>query len=271
MTFTSKLRNAQELAGSALCVGLDPDPDRFPEQFRDLPPTVAVRRFCRAIIESTYDVACAYKPNLAFFEALGRDGLGVLEDVVASIPPDRVIIADGKRGDIGNTAARYATAVFENMSFDACTVSPYMGRDAISPFLSRPDKAAFALVRTSNMSANEIQGLDVGGVPLYLRIAYLLEDWGSGEPGEIGFVVGATDTAILADIRSRFPDIPLLVPGVGTQGGDPAAVMAAAGTGSGLVLVNSSRSILYAGDGEDFAERARDAASRLKDDLNRGR
>jgi len=271
MTFSSKLHRAQELASSVVCVGLDPDPDRFPDQFRDLPAPDAARRFCKAIIEATHEVACAYKPNLAFFEALGREGLGVLEDVVSSIPPDRISIADGKRGDIGNTAGRYAIAVFENLSFDACTVSPYMGRDAVSPFLAWPEKAAFALVRTSNPSAGEVQDLDVGDVPLYFRIARMLETWSSGEPGEIGFVVGATDTTILADIRDQFPDIPLLIPGIGAQGGDPEAVMATAIAGTGPIVVTSSRSILYAGQGVDFADRARDATIRLRDDLNRGR
>lgn len=271
MTFSSKLHRAQELASSVVCVGLDPDPDLFPDQFRDLPVADAVRRFCKSIIEATHEVVCAYKPNLAFFEALGRDGLGILEDVLGSIPPDRITIADGKRGDIGNTAGRYATAVFENLSFDACTVSPYMGRDAILPFLAWPEKAAFALVRTSNSSADEVQNLDVGGIPLYFRIAHLLATWSSGEPGEIGFVVGATDTRALADVRDRFPDVPLLIPGIGAQGGDPEAVMATTAGGTGPILVNSSRSILYAGKGVDFADRARDVTIRLRDDLNRGR
>lgn len=267
MTFSSKLGRAQELTSSNLCVGLDPDPNRLPGHLRALPLEEAVRHFCTSIIEATQDLACAYKPNLAFFEALGRNGLGVLADVVGAVPSDRIVIADGKRGDIGNTAERYAVAAFEHLSCDACTVSPYLGREAILPFLARTDKAAYALVRTSNAGADEVQKLSVGGTPLYARMADMLAGWASGQPGEIGFVVGATDLESLEQIRTRHPAVPLLIPGVGAQGGDKAAVVAALKEGSGAVLVNASRSILYAGDGPDFAEQARASAGKLRGEL----
>ena len=268
MTFTTKLKVAQELTSSVVCVGLDPDPERLPVHFRELPRDEAVKLFCTTIIDATAEVACAYKPNLAFFEALGRGGLGVLADVLAAVPGDRLIIADGKRGDVGNTASRYAEAMFEHLGCDACTVSPYMGRDAVLPFLERPDKAAFALVRTSNASAAEVQDLDVGGIPLYSKMAELLVQWGGEEAGEIGFVVGATHPEILAVIRQKHPSVPLLIPGVGAQGGEVAKVVAASRPHETPVIVNASRSILYAGGGADFADRAYESAKRLRDELN---
>ena len=145
MTFSSKLSHAQELTSSVVCVGLDPDPARFPSHLKNLPVGDATRHFCSAIIEATVDVACAYKPNLAFFEALGRDGLGILADVVSKIPNDRIIIADGKRGDIGNTSTRYAKAFFEDLEFDSVTVAPYMGKDSVEPFLAFEGKHTILL------------------------------------------------------------------------------------------------------------------------------
>jgi orotidine-5'-phosphate decarboxylase len=268
MTFSSKLLRAQALTSSVVCVGLDPDPNRLPDEFSGQPLNDSIRRFCTSIVEATNDYACAYKPNLAFFEALGREGSAVLADVIAAIPDDRVIIADGKRGDIGNTANRYAAAVFDSLSVDACTVSPYMGREAITPFLSRSHNAAFALVRTSNAGADELQTLDVGGMPLYLKVAEMLVAWASEAPGEIGFVVGATDVEALEQIRRRYPDIPVLIPGIGAQGGNPDEVMSAARIGRGPVVVNSSRSILYASSESDYADRACDSARLLRDALS---
>ncbi len=268
MTFGAKLAIAQKLTSSVVCVGLDPDPDRLPDHLGGLPVNDAVRHFCEAIIEATAEVVCAYKPNFAFFEALGRDGLGVLADVIAAIPNDRVVIADGKRGDIGNTADRYAKSVFEQLGCDACTVSPYMGREAVTPFLKWPDKAAFGLVRTSNPGAAEVQHLDVGGKPLYSKIAEMMHEWSDTEPGQIGFVVGATEPRVLAQIRNQFPDVPMLIPGVGAQGGDPSEVVAAARPRESPVIVNASRSILYAGKGVDFAKRAHEAARAMRDSLS---
>ena len=271
MDFLSKLRRAQESTGSVVCVGLDPDPARLPTQLRGLPTDRAVTTFCRAIVDATAATACAYKPNLAFFEALGRPGLDVLADVIEHIPADRVIIADGKRGDIGNTAARYAESVFDQLGCDACTVNPYMGREAVEPFLTDASRAAFVLVRTSNRSASEVQELDVGGVPLWARIAALAANWDAVNPGQVGFVIGATDPVTLSKIRDVHPTVPLLIPGVGAQGGDAAAVMKASQPDVGPVLINSSRAILYAGDGLDYATKSAAAAKQLRDLLNDSR
>ncbi len=265
LTFTDKLRAAQSATHSRVCVGLDPDPEGLPHLLRDRPPAEAVLAFNRAIIEATADVACAYKPNLAFYEALGADGWRALEQTVAAIPDGRLVIADAKRGDIGNTARMYARAFFDRLGCDAVTVSPYMGSDAAVPFLETPGRCAFVLVATSNPSAAEVQALETDGEPLYLRMARLAVNAAADQPGEAGFVVGATRPALLAELRDAYPDVPFLVPGVGAQGGDAGAVVEAAG--SGPLLVNSSRGILYASAGDDFADAARRAAESLRDAL----
>lgn len=267
-TFSQKLALAQRSSSSILCVGLDPDPERLPAHLKQDDPAVAVVRFCREIIDATAAVCCAYKPNLAFFEALGPAGFGALEEVVSHVPNDRVVIADGKRGDIGNTAQHYARSIYDRLGCDACTVSPYMGADAVTPFLDRPGTAAFVLVRTSNTAAAELQMALLEGSPLYLKVAQMASRWGEGLPGEVGFVVGATDPAALGLLRDLYPDIPFLVPGIGAQGGDASAVVRAVRPQTSPVVVNASRSILYAGSGEDFAERARDAALAASDLLN---
>ncbi|MEP0545931.1 MAG: orotidine-5'-phosphate decarboxylase [Rhodothermales bacterium] len=265
MTFTDKLRAAQAATRSRVCVGLDPDPARLPRSLRDLPPADAVLAFNRAIIDATADIACAFKPNLAFYEALGADGWHVFAETVAMIPDGRLVIADAKRGDIGNTARMYARAFFEGVDADAVTVSPYMGSDAITPFLETEGRCAFVLVATSNPSGPELQALVADGEPVYRRTARLAVEAAAERPGEAGFVVGATRPELLAEIRAAHPDVPFLVPGVGAQGGDAAAVVAAAG--SGPLLVNSSRGILYASDGDDFAAAARRATESLREAL----
>lgn len=262
MTFSDKLRAAQAAAGSRVCVGLDPDPARLPAPLRGRPTAAAVLAFNRAIIEATADVACAYKPNLAFYEALGADGWRIFEATVAAVPDDRIVIADAKRGDIGNTARMYARAFFERAGADAVTVAPYMGSDAVAPFLETEGGCAFVLAATSNASAPELQGLVADGEPVYRHAARLAVGAAEGRPGEAGFVVGATRPEVLAELRALYPDVPFLVPGVGAQGGDAAAVVEAAG--SGLLLVNSSRAILYASGGADFAEAARRVAEALR-------
>ena len=265
MTFTIKLAAAQSATRSRVCVGLDPDPARLPRALRDRPTADAVLAFNRAIINATADVACAYKPNLAFYEALGADGWRVFADTVAAIPSNRLVIADAKRGDIGNTARMYARAFYDRVRADAVTVSPYMGSDAITPFLETEGRCAFVLVATSNPSGPELQALVADGGPVYRHTARLAVEAAAERPGEAGFVVGATRSDLLAEIRAAYPDVPFLVPGVGAQGGDAAAVVAAAG--SGPLLVNSSRGILYASDGDDFAEAARRAAEALRSAL----
>ena len=265
MDFNTKVREAQHRRASVLCVGLDPDPERLPPHLlREQSRTNAVIAFNRAIIEETHSAASAYKLNLAFYEALGADGWRVLEATLDAVPEDVITIADGKRGDIGNSARFYAHAVFEQLRFDACTVSGYMGRDSIEPFLQFGGRAAFLLVRTSNSGARDFQEIDCSDHPLYMRVAQTARWWVEGHQGTLGFVVGATDTGALQDVRQACPEIPLLIPGIGAQGGDAKSVMHVTSDGGAPVIVNSSRSIIYASAEPDFAEAAGRAAEELR-------
>lgn len=262
MSFREKLEAARAANQSLLCVGLDPRPGPFPLDGDD------VLAFNRAIIDATSDLVCAYKPNAAFYEARGLDGWRALRDTLAAVPDSIPVILDAKRGDIANSAAAYAEAAFDILGADAITVSPYMGGDSVRPFLERPDRAAFVLCRTSNPGAADLQELDVGGEPLYLRVAQLAGEWGAAH-GNSGLVVGASDPAALRAVRSRCPDLPILLPGVGAQGGDlEACVAAGLDAGGGGLLINASRSILYASTGSDFAQAARAEASRLRTAIN---
>ncbi|MEF8940383.1 MAG: orotidine-5'-phosphate decarboxylase [Salinivenus sp.] len=265
-----RLRAIQREKQTALCVGLDPDPERLPAPLRDgRLLTDAVREFCATIVEATAPYACAFKPNFAFFEALGPAGLTVLDQVTAAIPDDCLLIGDAKRGDIGNSARFYARSIYEDLGFDACTVSPYLGRDSLAPFLEYEDRCTFVLARTSNDGAADLQeACTCDGTPLYRHVARRVAEWSADADGTAGLVVGATAPAALAELRADAPSLPFLVPGVGAQGGDPAAVMDAAATDEGRVLVNSSRSILYASEGPDYADAAAEAAQTLRDALN---
>lgn len=270
-SFVDRLRAAQTDRDTVVCVGLDPDPARLPSFLRQaytLPE--AVTRFNAAIIASTRAAACAYKLNLAFYEALGRAGWDVLEQTLAHIPASHLTIADGKRADIGNSARFYARAVFDDLGFDACTVAPYMGRDSVLPFLERPGTAAFVLARTSNPGADDFQSCrcDAEDTPLFVRVAEATAAWSNEAAGTAGLVAGATNAEALATLRTRCPSLPFLIPGVGTQGGDAEAVMRAAATDEGLVLVNSSRSIIFASEANNFAEAAGAAAHALRDRLH---
>lgn len=270
--FNSRLAEVQNRQESVLCVGLDPDPDRLPPHLLEehaLPD--AVIAFNTAVVDRTKAAACAYKLNLAFYEALGADGWRVLEASLAAVPDDRITIADGKRGDIGNSARFYARATFEQLGFDACTVSGYMGRDSVAPFLEFGDTAVFLLVRTSNPGARDFQEITCGREPFYLHVARTARIWDDGLPGTIGYVVGATDTEALRKVRKACPEQPLLIPGVGAQGGDAHAIMRIAENGSGPVIINSSRSIIYASSGRDFAEAAGEAAETLRARLQEAR
>jgi len=264
LEFNAKLNQIQAAKQSILCVGLDPDPNRLPEHLLDQYPLAdAVVAFNAALIEATAGTACAFKLNFAFYEALGHDGWTTLERTVRLLPPDVLTLADAKRGDIGNTARFYAEAIFEQLGFDACTVAPYMGRDAVDPFLQYAGKAAFVLARTSNPSAADFQECDCDGEKLYERVARHIARWDEESPGTAGLVVGATEPEALARLRALCPTLPFLIPGIGAQGGEPSAI-ATAVTPTGRVLVNSSRQIIYASGAVDFAEAAAQEAEALR-------
>jgi orotidine-5'-phosphate decarboxylase len=262
MLFRERVAQAIAQQGN-LCVGLDPDPARLaPGQAGD--PVRGALDLCARAIAATRGIAAAYKPNSAFFEALGGAGFDGLNTVRAAIPPSSVAILDCKRGDIGSTADQYAKWAWDRAGYDAVTLHPLLGWDSIAPFL-RPGKGAFLLVRTSNPGAKDLQDLDAGGQPLYLRIAERVAAWAEEHEG-IGAVVGAPWPEELAKVRRVLgPKVPILVPGVGAQGGSASAVMRAAGQGP--LLINSSRGILYAGDGS--AEAMRVAAEQVRDEARR--
>ncbi len=247
-----------------LCVGLDTEDQLVPAHFRE--ESHPVRAFNEAIVEATHDLSVAYKLNLAFYEALGVDGWADLEATVAYIRSrgDCFIIADAKRGDIGNTARKYAEAFYDKLDFDAVTIAPYMGRDSVTPFLGRPGKWAIVLGVTSNEGALDFQFLPVDAEqrPLFERVMSKVAEWGS--PTDTMFVVGATRTDVLAQARAAAPDHFFLVPGVGAQGGDLNAVLDATMTMDGGLLINSSRGILYAGKDKDAIPAARKAAIELQ-------
>ncbi len=255
VTFSHRLSELRSRKQSVLCVGLDPDPARIPiSLLSGNTPEQATSIFCRDIIGATASSAVAFKINFAFFEALGDSCFSVMRDVLAVIPDDVLTIADAKRGDIGNSASFYARSVFDDLGYDSVTVSPYMGRDSVDPFLGKPGTCAFVLARTSNPGGNDLQLLPVEGELLYEYTARKAVHWAEGLPGETGLVVGATDTVSLSRLRNQFPDTPFLVPGVGAQGGSGKDVMDA--SGDGPLLVNSSRAILYASSDEDYATAA---------------
>ena len=264
--FIDKLRRAARANDSLLCIGLDPDPERLPEG-------VSIADFNRDIIEATSDLVCAYKPNIAFYEQFGLDGLRALETTVAAIPAGIPVIIDAKRGDVGNTSRAYARALFETWGFDAATVNPYLGRDSLEPFLDYGEKGVFILCRTSNPGSSDVQALltmtSPGGapMPLYQRVALMALECNTR--GNVGLLVGATQPDELRWVREHCPSMPLLIPGVGAQGGDVAAAVRAGVDANGeLAIINSSREILYAfrEDGAGgFAEAARRAAVRARD------
>jgi len=261
MVFLDKLISAGRRNKSLLCVGLDPD--------LALMPRVDLLDFNRAIIDATADLACAYKPNLAFYEALGIQGLKALLDTVEYVPKFIPVIGDGKRGDIGNTAKAYAKAMFDILKFDAATVNPYLGYDSVQPFLEYNGRGIFILCRTSNPGALDFQNLTDGeGTPFYKTIALKAKEW--NVQGNIGLVVGATYPDELKVIRQLNPEMPLLIPGIGAQGGDLASAVRNGIDGAGeKAIIAVSRQVLYASTGKDFAQAARHSAQKLRDDINR--
>jgi len=261
VTFQDKLRAAAEHNRSLLCVGLDPDPALLPAPVRGQDnPTL---HFLKHIIDATADLVCAYKPNFAFFGALGGRAWPTLKATLEHIPPSIPVLLDAKVGDIGNTAQQYARMFFEELGADALTVNPYMGLDAVAPFLAYPDKGTFLLCLTSNKGAEDFEQQQLPDGPLYLRVARKAVEWNTA--GNCGLVVGATQPGAFAQLRQHAPDLPFLVPGVGAQGGDLEAVVRHGidRRGGGL-LINASRAVLYAAKGPDFAQAARTAAAQLR-------
>ncbi len=264
--FRHKLAAASARNESLLCVGLDPVIEKLPAAM--LTESDPVLRFCSEIIQATSDLVCAYKPNFAFFGALGESGWRTLESTLEQIPSHIPVILDAKVGDIGNTAQQYARMFFERLGADALTVNPYMGYDAVEPFLAYGDRGIFLLCLTSNPGSADFQTLRVDGEPLYHSVARRAAAWDK-EAGNCGLVVGATRAETLIEVRRLAPELPLLVPGVGTQGGDLEAVVVNGqdAAGGGLVI-NASRSVLYASSEADFGTAARSAATTMRSDIN---
>jgi orotidine-5'-phosphate decarboxylase len=274
MTFIASLGAAWQKNNSLLCVGLDPDPAKFPAHLKDSPD--AVFDFCSAIADATADLVCCFKPQIAYFAAQrAEDQLEALIAHIHARHPGIPVILDAKRGDIGSTAEQYAVEVFERYRADAITVNPYMGRDSVAPYLAYADKGVILLCRTSNPGGSDLQFLDVGTpeipVKLYEHVARIVADeWNT--TGQCALVVGATFPGEIARVREIVGDMPLLVPGIGAQGGDVEATLNAGRTAAGTgLMINSSRAILYAGKGEDFAAAARRAAIDTRDTINRYR
>ncbi|MFC1539619.1 orotidine-5'-phosphate decarboxylase [Candidatus Latescibacterota bacterium] len=263
MSFIDKITYAAEKAESLVCVGLDTDPKKIPSVITAEGDSVF--EFNGEIIDATKDYVCAYKPNSAFYEAEGAKGIESLRKTCEVIPSDIPVILDVKRGDISNTALKYADFAYDLIGADAVTVNPYMGFDAVRPFI-RPDKCVFVLCLTSNESASDFQLLDTGSGLLYEKIAQAAVEW--AKEGEIGLVVGATKPENMRRIRDIVGNMPILVPGIGVQGGDCEAVIRECGGKSGFTIINSSRGILYASDGADFADAAKQSLKELRDKIN---
>ncbi|MGE0349403.1 orotidine-5'-phosphate decarboxylase [Hydrogenophaga sp.] len=278
MTFLDQLRNAEHQNRSLLCVGLDPDPARFPAHLKN--DATRIYDFCAAIVEATADTAIAFKPQIAYFAAhRAEEQLERLMAHMRRIAPQVPVILDAKRGDIGSTAQQYAIEAFERYGADAVTLSPFMGFDSVQPYLQYHGKGAFLLCRTSNPGGDDLQNqrfASIEGEPrLYEHVARLAQGpWNLN--GQLGLVVGATYPAEIERVREIAPTLPLLIPGVGAQGGDAVATVKAglrtqAGETTGAIIVNSSRAILYASDGADFADAARRAALKTRDELHAAR
>lgn len=267
MTFIDKLRVAWATNNSLVCVGLDPNLSLFPEAFKSNPTEIFA--FNKAIIDATHDLVCAFKPQIAYFSAISAEKqLEQTIDYIKTNYPHIPVILDAKRGDIGSTAEMYAKEVFERYNADAVTVNPYMGFDSAEPFLKYQDRGVIFLCRTSNSGAQEIQDIIVDGEPLYVRVAKLIsEKWNFNRNSLL--VLGATWPEQMAKVRAIVGDMPFLVPGVGQQGGDVEAIVKAGQTkdGTGLII-SSSRAILYAGSGTDFAEKARERVLMLQNQAN---
>lgn len=272
MTFIEKLEHMWDKNNSLLCVGLDPEISKFPARLKGMEANQAIFEFNKAIIDATHDVVCAYKPQIAYFSAASAEA--ALEQTIAYIQkqyPDIPIILDSKRGDIGSTAQKYAEEAFDRYNADAVTVNPYLGSDSVEPFISYKERGVILLCRTSNSGAAILQDLEVDGVPLYQRVAIIARDqWNTYS--NCLLVVGATWPEQMAQVRQLVGAMPFLVPGVGTQGGDIDALVNAGMTDDkkGLII-SSSRAVLYADSGDNFAQAAREVAISLRDRINESR
>ena len=265
--FIDRLQDRWLHADTLVCVGLDPEPAKFPARFAHDPD--AIFNFCRDIIDATAPYVCAFKPQIAHFAAAhAEEALRMLIMHIGFRYPGIPVILDSKRGDIGSTAQHYASEAFERYAADAVTVNPYLGRDSVQPFLDRADKGVVILCRTSNPGAGDLQDMIVGGRPLYQHVAEkIARDW--NDNGNCALVVGATWPEQLREVRAIVGEVPFLVPGVGAQGGDVQKVVEFGWDKSGHgIVINSSRGIIYAGKGEDFAARAGSAARELRDLVN---
>jgi orotidine-5'-phosphate decarboxylase len=279
MIFTEQLLRAQQRNDSLLCVGLDPEPSKFPGAWKGQPERIY--DFCAAIVDATKDLVCAFKPQIAYFAAYrAEDQLERLMAHMRRVAPGVPVILDAKRGDIGSTAEQYAQEAFTRYQADAVTLSPFMGFDTMEPFLRFPGKGVILLCRTSNPGGSDLQNLrlaDIEGQPrVYEHIAKQAQGpWNTN--GQMGLVVGATFPEEIARVRELAPTLPLLIPGVGAQGGDAAATVKAglktdaSGAITGTIVVNSSRAVLYASSGDDFASAARQAAQATRLALNAAR
>ncbi len=269
MKFIETLKARWSAADSLLCVGLDPDPARFPEPL--LHSQDPIYEFCRSIVDATAEYVCAFKPQIAYFASAGAEhALQRLIAYVRQTHPSIPVILDAKRGDMASTAQHYAREVFERYNAHAVTLSPYLGFDSIEPYLAYADRGAFLLCRTSNPGGDDLQMLQIEGERLYERVAWLANEWNRG--GQLGLVVGATYPNELARVRELVGAMPLLVPGIGAQGGNVEASVRAGQTSDGAgIVVNSSRAIIHASQGDDFVAAARRAAQKTRDEINRYR
>jgi len=266
MDFVEKLLAASRKNESLLCIGLDPDPKLMPQ--------AEVFQFSREIIDATSDLICAYKLNLAFYEALGIKGLRALEKIIDHVHKGIPVIGDAKRGDIASSSEAYARALFETLGFDAATVNPYLGHDSVAPFMAYADKGVFILCKTSNAGSADFQeilyaepGSAAGTRPLFEMVAQKAKEWNTR--GNVGLVVGATYPQQLKRVRELCPELPLLIPGIGTQGGDLEAVVRyGVDTNGEKAIINCSRQVIYASKGKDYPQAARREALRLREQIN---
>ena len=268
--FKQKFLDVSHKNNSLLCVGLDIDKDKMPKFLFESSKNPFLD-FNKSIIDATKDIVCAYKLNMAFYEVFGKEGFDLLKKTVEYISKDIVVILDGKRNDIGNTARKYAQTLFETLNADAVTVNPYLGKDGVTPFLEYRDKCSFILCRTSNASAGDFQDLSVSTIPLYQIVAKKIKEW--DENDNCGAVVGATYPDELKIIRTILGDnIPLLIPGVGKQGGDVKNTVKNGTNVKGeMAIINSSRGIIFAGSNENFSEVSRNKALSLRNEINKYR